>query len=286
MGIIKAVAAGKLADFPGAPDVYVLDNGKRVITTRGAVGALTGGGAKAANLERYVAGLPKETSKIEVVQNIAFLAPTSGGKQEAHGIDAEWFVDLCQAYVTAGLSGKLRASQTHLAMQSAIIMNATAKVGVVALIDEACGYRPEGEHPLNDLWGRIVREQARDWERMWEREVAIALAPLYQKEMEPGVFPVWMKGIIGNIYDMVLGKDVTARLRELCPNPGGRHTRHQHLTEETRTYLRSMLPTIVALANTITVRPGPNARQVFWRKLRRIVVGEMLQMELLDSDEE
>lgn len=30
MAKIQALAGGKLADFPGAPDVYVLDNGKRV----------------------------------------------------------------------------------------------------------------------------------------------------------------------------------------------------------------------------------------------------------------
>lgn len=280
MSKIESVASGKLADFPGAPDVYVLSNGKRVITTRGAVGALAGSsGAARGNLDRYVAGLPKETSLFAPAQNIVFTAPTAAGPREAHGIDAEWFVDLCQAYVTAGLSGKLRANQTHLAMQAAVIMNATAKVGVVALIDEACGYRPEGKHPLSDLWGRIVREQSREWERMWEREVAVALAPLYRKQIDPGVFPMWMKGIIGIIYDMVLGKEVTDRLRELCPKPGGSHTRHQHLTEEARSYLRSLLPTIIALANT------SDNREQFWRKFRRIVAGEMLQMELLGTDD-
>ena len=58
-----------------------------------------------------------------------------------HGYDADVLVDVCKAVIRAAEKDKLTTSQDPLVAQARILLQAFAKVGVAALIDEATGYQ-------------------------------------------------------------------------------------------------------------------------------------------------
>lgn len=59
----------------------------------------------------------------------------------AHGYEADVLADVAKAIVALDRDGKLSKQQHRLAVQAQILLNAFAKIGVVALIDEATGYQ-------------------------------------------------------------------------------------------------------------------------------------------------
>jgi hypothetical protein len=122
--------------------VHVLNNGKRVIAQREIVGILTGNVKgdldryfRASNLADFVPKkfLDKNLSQATIKFNY--------GKQLAYGYEASDLIEICDMYLKARDAGKLLFSQKKLALQAEIIIRACAKVGIIALIDEATGYQ-------------------------------------------------------------------------------------------------------------------------------------------------
>ncbi|WP_254305521.1 P63C domain-containing protein [Sphingopyxis sp. BSNA05] len=59
---------------------------------------------------------------------------------------------------------ELHSSQEHLAKQAEVLMQAFAKVGIVALIDEATGYQLDRAHDaLRLLLGKYIAEGLQKW---------------------------------------------------------------------------------------------------------------------------
>lgn len=65
---------------------------------------------------------------------------TSSGAR-AYGYDATILVDLCDAVLAARQAGALMKQQLPIAQQCEIITRGLARVGIVALVDEATGYQ-------------------------------------------------------------------------------------------------------------------------------------------------
>jgi hypothetical protein len=70
---------------------------------------------------------------------IRFQAPTGGSP--ATGYEATILPDLCEAVLAARQEGTLRADQLHIAKRCEILVRGLARVGIIALIDEATGYQ-------------------------------------------------------------------------------------------------------------------------------------------------
>ena len=65
-----------------------------------------------------------------------------GNPVAAKGIKAETFLDICKAYVQALHAGVLTTQrQIGIATKCSMLIAACAKVGLIALIDEATGYQ-------------------------------------------------------------------------------------------------------------------------------------------------
>ena len=116
----------------------VLSNEKRVFFQREVVGALTGnkkGGLErylnAKNLEPYVPEKYKGERWDQGIIKFKF------NKDKAHGLDATDLIDICNIYISARNDGELYDLQKQLAKRADIIVNAFAKTGVIAVIDEA-----------------------------------------------------------------------------------------------------------------------------------------------------
>jgi hypothetical protein len=73
-------------------------------------------------------------------------------------------IDLCGALIDA--EPDLLPSQKFLAKQAEIIIRAAAKVGIVALIDEATGFiEDKRREEYLEFWKQCVRDEARRWEQ-------------------------------------------------------------------------------------------------------------------------
>ena len=101
----------------------------------------------------------REQLENPIVFNIA-------GADPGHGYEAETLVDVCKAVVRADDAGKLLETQKPMAAQARAIINALAKVGIAALIDEATGYQTErSPDALQLLVQAYIEKEKREWEK-------------------------------------------------------------------------------------------------------------------------
>lgn len=163
-------------------ECYVLEDGRRVFHKRGMAKALglksEGGNAFMKTLSRK--GLGSEVDKnlwAEIDNPIIF---KSLGSDPAHGYEAEILVEVCKAVVRASDAGKLTRSQEPIANQAKAIINALAKVGIVALIDEATGYQSErSPNALRLLVDAYIEKEMREWEKEFPDDYYITLNKVY-----------------------------------------------------------------------------------------------------------
>jgi P63C domain len=190
-------------------DCYVLDDGTRVLTQASFLEAL--GRHRKARVRNPVgedpvpAMIQGKSIKPFVNQElrektspIIFCHPDGG---RAKGYRAEVLPDVCEVYLRARDEGVLPSNQQHVAKQAEILIRGLARVGIIALVDEATGYQ---EFRTRDALSRIL-------------EAFIA------KELQP-----WISTFPGDFYQQLF------RLREL-DYPNGTVRRPQyfgHLTND------------------------------------------------------
>lgn len=175
--IAKRAAAARWADdmseaVCGSPDqpliigdieieCYVLNDDTRVLTQAGFLEAL--GRHRKANVRREGAGAPVPailqgksiapfiTDEVrERAKPITFRLPTGG---RARGYNAQLLPDICDIYLQARERGVLPRNQEHVAKQAEILVRGLARVGIIALVDEATGYQ---ELRTRDALARIL----------------------------------------------------------------------------------------------------------------------------------
>lgn len=131
---------------------YVLDDGRRVLSQGGlqtGIGMSKSGGVKGE--QRIVTFLRSLESKGIKTNNLSArcAAPIEfrvvGGGRTAYGFEAEILADICDAVLEANSQGLLAPQQKHFAKQCEILVRGFARVGIVALVDEATGYQRDRE---------------------------------------------------------------------------------------------------------------------------------------------
>jgi|HubBroStandDraft_6_1064221.scaffolds.fasta_scaffold43595_2 hypothetical protein len=126
---------------------YVLEDGRRVIIQGGMMNALdmkqgTAGRGAGDRLAKFIATKsvsPFVTNElVEVITNpIKFRV----GAALAYGYEATILADVCDAVLKARENGDLHYQQEHIAKRCEILVRAFARVGIIALVDEATGYQ-------------------------------------------------------------------------------------------------------------------------------------------------
>lgn len=215
-------------------ECYVLDTDQRVISMRATVKAITN--TEGGNLASYVsvkALQPYFSNENLQSSIIEFSIPGTSFKSK--GITAETFLDICSAYVSA-LSNpeiQLTQKQQEIAMNCAIMINACAKVGLIALIDEATGYQYDrAEDALQVKLHAFISEELRDWEKTFPDELWEEFGRLTHWRGSLQLRPkYWGKLVMELIYD-ALDPDVAKYLRENKPKPQSGIRYHQWLTED------------------------------------------------------
>lgn len=168
--IPKATHQGQMVVGDLVLDCYVLEDGRRVFHKRGmakALGMKSGGGNVFLRaMKRKSLGSQLGPALIEKIENPINFKPLT--QDLAHGYDADILSEIAKSIVDAWNAGHLTKAQEGLANQARIIQNAFAKIGVVALIDEATGYQAVRDpKALRLLIQQYIEEEKREWEKQF-----------------------------------------------------------------------------------------------------------------------
>lgn len=265
-----SILPGEL-DFAGVKvDCYVLNNHTRVISQRGMVRILSGG-RDSGNLMPYLRANPLFHENAIVGEAIEFKIPGLPGT--ARGFDGLLLIEICDMYIEAWETGKLKKSQRSIVKRAQAVIRASAKVGIIALIDEATGYQKiRAKQALQLKLKAFIAEEMQDWARMFQEEFWVELARLEGVRYSPRSRPLrWGKYVMLFVYDAI-DKDVGKALRERNPNPHFLQNHHQWLQK----YGREKVT--IQIEKVITIMKLCDNMEQFKRKFSR-VFGKEVQLD-------
>jgi hypothetical protein len=225
---------------------YVLEDGTRVLSQRGTLGGLglsqgSSGGTGADRLAGFVKGKgisPFVSSNLmALIDNpIRFRHPTGGSL--AFGYPATILPEICEAVLSARQAGVLQKQQMHIAEQCEALVRAFAKVGIVALVDEATGYQASRDRDdLHRLLSIYLSEERLAWAKRFPDEFYKQIYRLKGWGWPVGKAKTPLLGHITNdvVYER-LPTGVIEQLRELNPKieetKRRKHKLHQFLSAE------------------------------------------------------
>lgn len=268
----KATHQGQMAIGDLLLDCYVLEDGRRVFHKRGMARALglrsEGGNAFMKTMQRKGLGSELPEPLREKINNPLNFKPLT--QDLAHGYEADVLADLAKAIVAADKKGLLTKQQHRLAVQAQILLNAFAKVGVVALIDEATGYQQiRDPSALRMLVEQYIEEEKRQWEKQFPDSYYDDLNRLYGSKKltktsngaviqnRPQHFAKFTREYV---YQPLENGAVLEELDRINPKVGPNKTRrarfHQHLTEgygiEKLKRQVQEVQTLMAVSDTVT----------------------------------
>ncbi len=221
---------------------YVLQDGTRVLSGRGMQTALGLGQRHGALLKGF---LDKNNLKVHINNDLAmalnnpirFIRPGRGGRVAA-GYEATTLADICDAMLEARKHNVLTPKQLVIAQQCEVLTRAFAKVGIIALVDEATGYQEIREkQALQAILDKYLRKELAAWAKRFPDEFYKEMFRLKGWEWNP--MNVKRPGVVGKYTkDLVYERLATGIIEELeARNPkdskGNRKARHhQFLTDE------------------------------------------------------
>ena len=157
---------------------YVLDNDVRVITHRGMQGSLsmavTGGASDTAAflLRLESKGLPCNELAARVAKPIEF-RPQRGGRT-AFGYEATILPEICDLILEARNRGLFKDGTgpfERIAERCEILVRGLARVGIIALVDEATGYQEiRDKHALQEILDQFLLKEFAAWAKRFPDE--------------------------------------------------------------------------------------------------------------------
>lgn len=224
---------------------HVLNDGRRVLSQTEFVRVLSGG-RKRGSLRPYLHSHPLVEEDAFAGRTIEFRIP--GNPQTAIGYEATLLVELCDLYMEADILGRLRPSQESLAIQAAVVVRACAKVGIIALIDEATGYQKvRAARALQIKLQAYIADDMQEWARLFPEEFFVELARLEGIHYSARHRPLrWGQYILHFVYRAV-DEDVTDELKARTPQPHFKENLHQWLTGPGRTHVHDHIQRVIAV---------------------------------------
>jgi hypothetical protein len=246
-GLVKASHQGKMALSGLELDCYVLEDGRRVFHKRGMAKSLgmrsEGGNVFMQAMQRKSLGSQFSQDLMDKINNPVNFKPLT--QNLAHGYEADVLVDVCKAIIRAHDQGSLSKMQDGLAAQAKILLQAFAKVGVTALIDEATGFQKDrNPDALRILVQQYIEAEKQEWAKQFPNEYYDELNRLYGSnkltttgkgaviQNRPQHFAMFTRTYV---YQPLENGAILEELDKINPKIDKRGTRkarfHQHLTQ-------------------------------------------------------
>lgn len=273
---------------------YVLDDGRRVLSLGGMVKALgmsigSAGKGEGDRLFSFVTGkaistfIPDELMH-KMRSPVRFQAPTGGAA--ATGYEATILPDLCDAVLEARKAGELLHQQTHIAVQCEILIRGLARVGIIALVDEATGYQKDrAKNALAQILEAFVAKELQPYVRTFPPEYYEELFRLRKLDYPPKTSnyrPQYFGLLTNDIVYKRLAPGLLDELKKENAKAEKKGRLHQRLTVDMgHPKLREHL------ASTVTVMKLSSDYPDFIEKMNRIHprYGESLSLDLDPIDQ-
>jgi len=245
-GLPKATHMGTLKIGDAEIPCAVLSDGTRLLTQAGFLGALGRSTKPKGRSQQVTDGLPPFLATkslkplitqeiIDAMVPIAFIT-TTGGK--ALGFKAELLPKVCDLFLEARNLGLLTIQQGSIADSSEMLVRALAKVGIVALVDEATGFQVDRDRDeLHRLLSVYLSEERLAWAKRFPDEFYRQVYRLKSWKWPVGKAKTPYLGHITNdvVYER-LPEGVLPKLRELNPiqeeSKRRKFKHHQFLSNE------------------------------------------------------
>lgn len=244
---------------------YVLEDGTRAFSGRGlqrAIGYESKSGQwmkSFSNLEGIRDAIHAgELSIADRLANpIKFTRNDAGGSQSTtNAYEATLLIDICSVIIDANRAGVF--NDERIVFNADVIIRSVAKVGIIALIDEATGYNKEKDRAKDELQkflSKFLREEASKWVKTFPDSF---FEMIYRLNGWSWTTSASRPGYVGQlINDWVyqrIGPKVKQELEIKNPKlPNGRRAKkhHQFLTEVGKEKLGQHLESLGALARAV-----------------------------------
>lgn len=249
--ILEATYSGVVTIGDKQIPCAVLSDGRRILSDNGITNAMLGSRSGASKRLRQAA-------KTQGALLPLFLAPPvlntfipnhlydgplkpviyQSGKRVLVGYDAELLPAACEIWLKAREEGALQAQQLEKAKQAEILMRGLAKIGIIALVDEATGYQDVRDRvALQTILDRYLKDEWSKWTKRFPNEFYKELFRLKKinyptaGKQKPSYVGHWTNDIVYSRLTPGLQK----RLKDLNPRTetGSRARKHhQHLTDD------------------------------------------------------
>jgi hypothetical protein len=244
---------------------YVLEDGTRVLSQRGlqtGIGMSASGGGGEQRLASFAVSLAEKSREIkdlsmrstavaERLKNPIRFNPGNG--KVAHGYEATVLADLCDVILGARAAGLLQKQQEHIAAQTEILVRGFARVGIIALIDEATGYQKDRQKDaLAKILEAFVAKELQPYLKTFPTDYYEQLFRLYKLPYPPAGNRSWRPSFFGSITNEVvysrLAPDLLPELKKAASRAERRAKLHQWLTHDIgHPKLREHLSSIVTI---------------------------------------
>jgi hypothetical protein len=237
---LKATHWGELDIGGKLIPCYRLASGARIFSLKGVVTSLieTEGGQlaeyiKVKSLRDFLPNdlIPAENDQIPAL--VKFDTGAEGVGKFAWGLPVERFIDLCDAYSHAAESGNLTDRQQRIAVNANAFLRACAKVGIIALVDEATGYQEE--RPIDELQFKLklfLVEEMRKWEKTFPDDLWVQFGRLTNWKGSLHQRPKYWGHLVMELIYEYLDADVADWLKANTPKPNHGQNYHQWLSEQ------------------------------------------------------
>jgi len=162
------------------------------------------------------------------LKNPVFFQPPTGHK--GYGYPAEILVDVCDAILEADKMGATTDRQSKIVDNAMALVRSFAKVGIIALVDEATGYQDmRAQDALAKIFEEYLAEERQKWTRTFPIDFYKEIYRLRGWEFKP--WTTKRPSVVANwtdnfVYDR-LAPQITQELRKKNPK-GDKRRKDKH----------------------------------------------------------
>jgi hypothetical protein len=209
---------------------YVLEDETRVLSQRGLQTGLgmsiSGGSFGEQRMAGFIdalgqKGVDTRDLAARIRNPIKFRPP--GGGRPAYGFEATILADICDVVLAARKREALVHQQQHIADRCEILLRGFARVGIIALIDEATGFeRDRTKNALARILEAFVAKEIQPWVKTFPDEYYAELFRLRGLEYRTDSVkrPQYFGTLTNDIVYKRLAPGVLAELKKVIPKNG------------------------------------------------------------------
>ena len=240
---------------------YVTEDNRRLLSARALQIALTlttdARGAPGDRVDRLLSNKtlsPLILKAAPVAQFQPIKCRYTGNPKPINGYSAEVLADICEGMLEARRLGLLNTDRYRsVAEQCEILLRGFARVGIIALVDEATGFQKDrAKDALAKVLEAFVAKELQPWVKTFPADYYEQLFRLYHIPFPPQGRPQWRPSFFGHITNDVvyarLAPELLPELKRAASKAEKKARLHQWLTNEMgHPRLREHLASIVTL---------------------------------------